>query len=455
MYAVFRGKVIDYHDGAGGTLSAYLVRVDESFKGVPAGHAEVFVDPGVLGPCSTTYQLGEQHLFFATGPGNLMALSLGPTRYPLKWRGKEQAPILMAAACSHSRLASQAAEDLQWLRGGRKTEVYGRVVQTDPEWRSLVEAVPLAGAQVSLRSAEVTRIATSAVDGSFSFPGVNPGEYSLIALRYPGRVATVEGVSVVAGECAERTLFAAPGGRMEGLVLRHDGVPARNVKVELVRIGAKSYSLWAPTDQAGRFAMDDVPAGEFEIGVNLRTPISVDAPWPATRLPAFRTQPKVAIRGLLLILPPPMPTRTVQARVLWSDGATPKTLRIQAEPLGDAAIGESVAWFESGNVLTVRLLRDHAYKLWATWLQEAGPAYVESGAVTVNPGKANLHIELRLPGAASLAQHLRRNLQRPQPVRMPVRIRREHQLISPRGIQKPPHLHRHRRRPAHNRHRQF
>ena len=405
--ALFRGTVIDFHDGAGGTLAAYLVRVEEGFKGLAAGQAEVFVDPGFMSSCRATYQVGKEYLFLSHGPGNVMMASVRPTRYPAKWRGRERAPIVMSGMCEGTLAAAEAGADLAWLRGEKKTRVYGRVVQTEPSWRLRDEATPLAGARVTLRDGVTERAVNSGEDGGFSFDGIRPGEYALTASRYGWWPVVANGVEVAAGGCAYRALYSRTAGEMTGVVLRHDGVPARGVAVDLVRVGAKAQTLSVRTDDAGRFGLGGVPVGEFYLGVNLRSPMTAEAPWPAQYFPGvdseegarvFRTRPNEGIHGLQLILPPPMPVRTVRVRVVWADGKAADGVGISAEPVGVAPAYDVGSWVERGNTLTLRLMQGYAYRLRAS---TAEPRSLESDAVVVPAGPGDSTVTLRLAGPRS------------------------------------------------------
>lgn len=57
---VFLGTVLDHnHDPMGsGRWTAYLVRVDERFRGVDAHETEIFVDPGTP-DCSMSFDIGK------------------------------------------------------------------------------------------------------------------------------------------------------------------------------------------------------------------------------------------------------------------------------------------------------------------------------------------------------------------------------------------------------------
>ncbi len=326
---VFRGTVLRQRDGV------YVVQVEERFKGVGAGDAEVIVDPGVMGPFKTSHAVGGEYLFLASG----------------------RMPKLVTGMSSGTLAVSEAAADLAWLRGEKKTRVYGRVVQTEPSYRLRDDALGLAGARVTLRDGGRTRVVESGADGVFSFDGVEPGDYGLTAVRYGWRAAGAERVGVAAGGCAYRKLFAGTSGEMSGVVLRHDGVPARGVLVELVPVGAKASVVSVRTDESGRFGLAGVPVGEFYLGVNLRRAMRAEAPWAPRYFPGadtemgarvFRTRPNEGAHGLQLMLPPPMPVRTVRVRVLWADGKAADRVYVEAVPVGVESEYAEGAWVERG-----------------------------------------------------------------------------------------------------------
>ena len=65
-----------------------------------------------------------------------------------------------------------------------------------------------------------------------------------------------------------------------------NGTPAKGVRVELVRVLrdgtlANGPSLWTETNADGGFAMRDVPASQFVLGVNVGQAITAEAPWAA------------------------------------------------------------------------------------------------------------------------------------------------------------------------------
>jgi hypothetical protein len=191
---------------------------------------------------------------------------------------------------------------------------------------------------------------------------------------------------------------------MTGVVLRHDGVPARGVAVELLRLGANAHTLSARTDDAGRFALEGVPVGEFVLGVNLRNPMTAGAPWPARYFPGvdseagarvFRTRPNEGIHGLQFILPPPLPVRTVRARAVWADGTAADGVGISAEPVGVASGYDVGSWVPRGNELTLRLMQGYSYRLRAN---TAEPRSVQSDAVVVSAGPGDRTVTLRLNG---------------------------------------------------------
>ena len=67
---IFRGRVIDYNDDptAGfAQMTLYRFKVLESFKGLPPGTKEVFIDPASGTSCYTHFSLDHDYLIYAGG----------------------------------------------------------------------------------------------------------------------------------------------------------------------------------------------------------------------------------------------------------------------------------------------------------------------------------------------------------------------------------------------------
>src|SRR4029079_8034069 len=94
-------------------------------------------------------------------------------------------------------------------------------------------------------------------------------------------------IQVLPTGCVERALRLESHGSIQGTLRKSDGSPAKNVRVQVVRILrdgtlASTYSLWKDTNSEGQFSILGVPAGEFVLGVNIRSAATAEEPWETT-----------------------------------------------------------------------------------------------------------------------------------------------------------------------------
>jgi hypothetical protein len=225
------------------------------------------------------------------------------------------------------------------------------------------------------------------MEGEFSFDGIEAGAYALTAERFPWTGAAAPSFDVPVGGCAERMLRVGVHGSMQGVVLRHDGTPARRVTLELVRVRAdrslaEAASVWGESDESGSFLLRDVPAGEFVLGVNIVRAPTAEAPWLATFYPGvggfaearvFPLRPNENVTGMQLLLLPPLAVRTVHLRVLWANGKQANGARVVLYPADQPESGALLTRAVRENLVDVRLLRDFSYRLTAEWEPVRGP----------------------------------------------------------------------------------
>ncbi len=116
-----------------------------------------------------------------------------------------------------------------------------------------------------------------ALDGSFRFDGVAPGEgYDLSAFGQGLSIAHAIGVEVRAGETTEVVLRPSPAGALEGRIV--EIVPGGVRPIEGARVGAVPRGLRdltfaeeilrnssAVTDGAGRYRLEGLPPGEVDV----------------------------------------------------------------------------------------------------------------------------------------------------------------------------------------------
>lgn len=425
--AVFVGTVLDGNDNGSGRFiqqTAYLVRVDEPLRGLAPDQKEVFIDPGSFTSCYTHYDIGATYLFYVYvgGMGNFMATTVirdgeETKKLPPAWEAKRGLKVYLAAMCSGSKPLPQATEDLAWIRraaaGEKANRVYGVAYQHYERYWDKSANVPLAGAKVRLQGAGPSTETTTGPEGEYTFEGVRPGEYHLWAERPPWGGSYRQPIELRAGGCVERALRLQSNGAIRGVVHKSDGSPAVDVRVELVRVLkdgtlAEDYSLWSDTYEQGQFHIREAPAGDFVVGVNLRSPMTADEPWPTTFFPGVPTQararvlhlqPNQIVSDLHIKLPPPKPTRAVQVRVFWADGSPADGgARAYAEPLEKPQRFGSETSAKTGHIVELKLMQDYEYNVNASWYQltRKKSLFVEGVAVQLPRGRDAAVVDIRL-----------------------------------------------------------
>ena len=312
--------------GSGFGRSIYRFRVERVYKGLDPETQEVLVNPDNFTSCATEYPTGKTYLMFAS------VMSKEPL-------------TLIAGGCSSSRRADLNKSDVEflegWVKGNTETVVYGKVLQ----WVDWIgrprddESAPVEGATVVLANSTDRFTALSKPDGSFRFPGIAPGEYQLSAQLDPHIPDPVSHqVVVTKGGCKEVFVQLKPLSTIEGTLLKADGQPAVNQRVELLRRNQKGkwYStskMWTQTDHQGMFRFVDIGSGDYLLGFEIWSDAPSDySPYNAQYFPGVRDRtaaeiislaPQQAIKDLRFTLPPAHKERKITIRVRWPDGKPP------------------------------------------------------------------------------------------------------------------------------------
>lgn len=426
---VFVGTVLPGNDDEGWRFAErtlYLVRVEEAFRGLTPDQKEVFIDPGSYTSCLTEYKAGEKYLFYTEGSPMAMTLASGGNgqqSWPAGWAEKRNLKVYRAGMCSGSKELARADEDLTWIRRALRETQPTRVFGATYQHYTWAETVSTAGSNVPLESATVRLIGQgqdrsiqSGVDGTFEFSGIPPGEYRLWAEREPWKESYRQSIVVQPAGCVQRALRLELAGTISGVVKQADGRPAKEVRVELVRVLGDGklptrYSLWADTDAAGKFVMRRVPAGKFVLGVNLTRYSDAKEPWPPTYYPGrprledakvLELEPNADLAGLELPLPAALPTRTVRIRVLWADGSAAEEGGVWARPKQFPHAWESGTSAKQGNLVTLQLMQHYDYEIWAEWygwgMGGKRKRHVGGGKITLPAGKKDIDLDIRLSG---------------------------------------------------------
>jgi len=336
---VFLGTPVYSNEDRSGTFlqqTLYKFTVEEIFKGLPEGTKEVWVDPGSYTSCYAVYKLGVKLLVFASGgrflPIDTAAMTVvrpaGKVK-PLPPGFDPKMPVYYAPECSGTDDAASAAENIAWLRlwkkGDTRTRIQGVVLDVF-DW-------PLSDVKVIAKGGAGNLIATTDAAGAFSIEPVQPGKYDVSASIANYKLSWEPQILVPERACGYASLRLGASGVLSGTVVDKSGRPVSGVELEVAQIRGTEQTFPSIGHEAtranGSFRYQDFPAGDYLIGVNLRSQPNVDTPFARVYAPGVtdRAQaqlihlaPGQKISGLLIQLPPRLRLRSVRVQVLWPDG---------------------------------------------------------------------------------------------------------------------------------------
>ena len=407
--AVFIGTPVYTNDNGSGTFLQQTLdkfEVDEIFKGLPEATKEVWVDPGSFTSCYAEYEIGKKLLVFAYAgkamPVDSAAMTVGEggKPKPLPPGFDPGMPVYYAPECSGTRPAESAAEDIDWLRSWKKGETHTRIYGT------VVDGLdaPLKGASVTVKGESGSLTTTSDVDGAWSFDKINPGKYDLSAEFPKSRLWWAFQPEVENGACSFAKLRMVGTGSISGIAVGANGEPIGGIEIQLATLsGEVLMPMKAAAD--GSFNFIDLSAGDYLVGVNLRSPPSTDMPYERTYLPGVSTRQQAQILhleqgGKLSVLrvrvPPRMKERTLLVQVKWPNGANVGAhIAVFAE--GES---EEDAETNADGVAALKLLTSMSYKVSAQlWLSKPGDVTarrVVSPPTQINAGENPVRISVVL-----------------------------------------------------------
>lgn len=320
-----------------------------------------------------------------TGGTDYMVSSWLPAKAATK---SSPLPLIQTSTCE-IRAVSAVPADLQfarqYFRSPQPAHVYGTLafgtILSDDHARPGIANVSLV-----IRGRAGTRSARSDSGGTFDFPDVAPGRYTLTILPNKYRwLAPRQEVYVAAHGCAAALFIAEAEGSLSGNVVDRSGKAATGVEVEYLEAGYRDIdpgyrpvSGSTKTDRTGSFSFSGVPPGDYYVGVHIAT-----APWtmqgiPPTYFPGVtglaqaqivHLQHKEARGGLRIQLGPKVGIRDVRLRVVWPNGRPAKGATVVAAVNGSHANGWEV---DSNGWVIMDLLNDVEYHF-SVWfgLQEA------------------------------------------------------------------------------------
>jgi len=295
------------------------MRVDQSFKGPLTGEVELFDDGMCDGP---DLRVGRQYLMYtyATPTG-----------------------AIPARGCTRSRAVEYADEDLQFLRaylaGKTNTEISGtvRYRPDEPDESRLGEKgrTPINDVSVTISGADRSYKTSTDPNGRYALSGLPPGKYEVSAELAGYRVNWVrDAFQLLAKGCAVADVLMKVDRRVEGTVRSEDGELVEGALVEMAPTKPSSKRWENPilidvSDEAGHYAIDGIPPGDYYLGINISHTPTKEHPYPPTYYPNTRDigssipvsiSISASVRSYDLTAPPKLKVVRVRGRITDASG---------------------------------------------------------------------------------------------------------------------------------------
>lgn len=247
------------------------------------------------------------------------------------------------AECGATRPVEEASADIRYLRerqaGTFRPFIAGSVLRHYSGSPYAVEVGldgpprGLAGANVEIQG-ETRRGLQTDDEGKFRVDDVKPGRYT-IGADFPGyKPKGIQLVDVPANGCGITHVGMFTNSSISGVVKRADGTPAIGVKLNLVDKDARYRSMTKTlkTGSRGAFFMNNLPGGEYLLGINIKESTRYPDQTPPTYFPGvpdrksasvIKLAPNEAKAGLKLQMLPPRAFRVVRVHIRWPDGTAP------------------------------------------------------------------------------------------------------------------------------------
>ena len=242
---------------------------------------------------------------------------------------------------NRTRPLSEAAEDLEFIRGLKNSEagarVYGFARQNERDLKDGNSRVvgPVANARIVIAGAKQKYEAFTDAEGRFAISGLPSGEYEVKAL-FPPHLSSypAQKIRVVERGCAEVNFYTEADGGVSGRVIDSQGRPMPKMRLDLAladqdQTHPNPQTFWAFADEEGRYQFKSIPAGRYHLGIRLNAIRDGDFPFARTYYPAaaspqaatvFELQEGQKIENIDFIMPEPLSSRTITGVVVWPDG---------------------------------------------------------------------------------------------------------------------------------------
>jgi len=362
--AIFLGRVVgsaerkSYIDEHGNKtvydVGTIRFLVQENYKGAPGYEVEIHSGTGG-GDCGYWFLRNESYVVYA-------------------YKNADDNK-LYTSICTRTNPVSEAAEDLEFLRGLTNAKagatLYGQLIRYigDVEHGPVDEGPKLAGVKITVTGEGKTIETRTNENGEFRVTGLSAGAYDAFP-ELPDKLGAIsnrdqkdnfgrftgrEPIRLADRACGELTFLVQFNGKVSGKVVDAAGEPAKEVQVNLLS-GEKGDEKgdaywWTWTDIEGNYEFVNVQPGSYLLGFNLKWAPDKDDPYPKTFYPGVKTRAEASLitvgegeklKGYDMTLPPRLTERKLKVEVVWPDGRPAVGVTVTYEPSEGTSTGEQI-----------------------------------------------------------------------------------------------------------------
>jgi hypothetical protein len=345
--------------------------IQENFKGAPGYEIEIQSET-TGGNCGYWFLRNESYVIYAY---------------------TSEDKKLYTSICTRTKHASEAKEDLDYLRGLANAKpggtLHGRLTRYigDPEHGPVEEGPKMAGVKMIVTGQGRTIETTTNETGEYRVTGLAAGNYDAFP-ELPanlgfvsdrdnqdriGRFTSRTPVRLTDRSCGELSFTVQFNGVISGKVVDANGEPVNEAELNLIAVDDDDRDWWAWTDKDGNYEFRMVQPGSYLLGFNLTWAPDKDDPYPRTFYPGVKTRAEAALitvgegeklKGYDLTLPSRLRERQVRVTVVWPDGSPAANASVRYEVNDASAMGPIVKTNEKGTAV-LSLFDNYYYIIYA------------------------------------------------------------------------------------------
>lgn len=300
--------------------------IDTPFRGVEGAEVEVMTGLGG-GDCGYGFSQTRQYLVYAH-----------------VYEGK-----LYTGVCTRTRLASQAGEDLLYLRELENAKagvaISGKAVKYRRNEHGGMDSIPLSDVTITIDGPTKKEVKTD-LKGEYRQAGLVAGNYVVSAKAPDGlsrRGEPEEKVEIPDRGCSVVSFWFENDGQIRGRVLNPQGLPVNKAELFLSEVGKEKYQGYsesAYSTEDGEYAFRLVPPGRYVISIRFDGMTSQNRPFPDMYYPGVSDKAQAKIitveEGQHLekydLEMPPLPLEfEIEGVVQYADGRPAPNARVTYE----------------------------------------------------------------------------------------------------------------------------